>query len=149
MAGVDATAGSQRSQGKDNRMKNIINFMILFLVLFLGNKIAPKAITSESWKTTLLAAVICMVTEVIMGLCITIFATVVVAGIRRFGMILALLAFIIVSGCMLPIFALWVCGRIIDGFQIHGIATYAILALTINVLSISGKKKNQGYYKTK
>lgn len=39
-------------------MKNIINFMILFLILFLGNKIAPETIASESWKTTLLAAVI-------------------------------------------------------------------------------------------
>lgn len=58
MAGVDGTAGSRRSQGKDNRMKNIINFMILFLILFLGNKIAPETIASESWKTTLLAAVI-------------------------------------------------------------------------------------------
>ena len=149
MAGVDETAGSQRIQGENELMKNIMNFIILFMVLFLGNKIAPEAIVSESWKTTLLAAVICMVAEVIMGLCIAIFAAVAAAGIRRLGMILALLAFIIISGYMLPISALWVCGWIIDGFQIHGIATYAILALTINVLSISGKKKNQEDYKTK
>ena len=50
------------------RRKRIVNFIVLFLILYLGNQIAPEAIVTNGWKTTLMATVICYIAQTIVAL---------------------------------------------------------------------------------
>lgn len=127
-------------------MKRIINFIALFLILYLGNQIAPDAIVSNGWKTTLMATIICYIAQTIVALLMIAVTTggyVIVAKIGWTWLFYLFTFGLILIAICLPAIALYVSGQVLDGFAVHGTITYVILIFMINILSYSDKKSGK------
>ena len=127
-------------------MKRIINFIALFLILYLGNQIAPDAIVSNGWKTTLTATIICYIAQTIVALLMIAVTTggyVIVAKIGWTWLFYLFTFGLILIAICLPAIALYVSGQVLDGFAVHGTITYVILIFMINILSYSDKKSGK------
>ena len=127
-------------------MKRIINFIALFLILYLGNQIAPDAIVSNGWKTTLMATIICYIAQTIVALLMIAVTTggyVIVAKIGWTWLFYLFTFGLILIAICLPAIALYVSVQVLDGFAVHGTITYVILIFMINILSYSDKKSGK------
>lgn len=123
-------------------MKRIINFIILFLVLHIGNMVAPERIVTTSWKETLIAAVICMVFEVLLSCALYAFLGIGMVAISRTMSVLMLIlivAAVILAALILPGIGLYLTDYVREGFAIHGILTYGVLIVVLNLLAYSDK----------
>lgn len=127
-------------------MRKILNFIILFLILTLGNQIAPEAIVTDGWKTTLLVTVICYIAEEIISILIAItFIGGIFVSVWKDNTPLFVIAIIVllISIGGIPILALIICEHFIPAFAVNGTVTYIILMLCINILSVSENTKNE------
>ena len=127
-------------------MKRIINFIVLFFILYLGNQIAPDAIVTNGWKTTLIATVICYIAQTIVALmmiAITAGGYAIGARIGHMWLIYLFTFGLILIAICLPAIALYISGQVLDGFAVHGTITYAVLIFMINILSYSDKKSGK------
>lgn len=123
-------------------MKRIINFIILFLVLHIGNMVAPDRIVATGWKETLIAAVICMVFEVLLSLVLYAFLGIGMVAISRTMsviMLILIVAAAILAAFILPGIGLYLVDRVRPEFAIHGILTYGVLIVVLNLLAYSDK----------
>lgn len=123
-------------------MKRIINFIILFLVLHIGNMVAPDRIVTTGWKETLIAAVICMVFEVLLSLVLYAFlgiGMVVISRTMSVLMLILIVAAAILAAFILPGIGLYLVDRVRPEFAIHGILTYGVLIVVLNLLAYSDK----------
>ena len=123
-------------------MKRIINFIILFLVLHIGNMVAPDRIVTTGWKETLIAAVICMVFEVLLSLVLYAFlgiGMVVISRTMSVLMLILIVAAAILAAFILPGIGLYLVDRVRPEFAIHGILTYGVLIVGLNLLAYSDK----------
>lgn len=127
-------------------MKRIVNFIVLFLILYLGNQIAPEAIVTNGWKTTLMATVICYIAQTIVALLMIAVTTggyIIVAKIGWNWLFFLFTFGLILIAICLPAIALYISGQVLDGFAVHGTITYAVLIFMINILSYSDKKSRK------
>ena len=123
-------------------MKRIINFIILFLVLHIGNMVAPDRIVTTGWKEILIAAVICMVFEVLLSLVLYAFlgiGMVVISRTMSVLMLILIVAAAILAAFILPGIGLYLVDRVRPEFAIHGILTYGVLIVVLNLLAYSDK----------
>lgn len=123
-------------------MKRIINFIILFLVLHIGNMVAPDRIVTTGWKGTLIAAVICMVFEVLLSWALYAFLGIGMVAISRTMSVIMLILIVvaaILAALILPGIGLYLTDYVREGFAIHGVFTYGILIVILNLLAYSDK----------
>lgn len=123
-------------------MKRIINFIILFLVLHIGNMVAPDRIVTTGWKETLIAAVICMAFEVLLSWALYAFLSIGMAAISRTMsvlMMILVILIVILAAFILPGIGLYLVDRVHPEFAIHGILTYGVLIVVLNLLTYSDK----------
>lgn len=127
-------------------MKQLLNFGILFGVLFLGNMIVPECIVSDSWQTTLLAAVVCTCAECICGVLtglLMIMLTWVSAKTDSRILFIATIVIVVAATLAVPAIGLLLCSKYVSSFAVNGWFTYVVLALLISLLSFSDSKKSE------
>lgn len=125
-------------------MKQIINFIITFIILYLGNLIAPDYIVSDSWKTLLLATAIIFVAELIAELIVFVIAIITTILDSKFvseALIIIVYAIVFAIALLSSAIALKVAVNVVPNFAINGIWTYIIVAVLMTFLSVSGSSK--------
>lgn len=125
-------------------MRKIINFVVLFLILTLGNMVAPQHVLSTDWKVTLIATVVCTIAMYLAGLIAG--AVTVVSAWHSFENIkvmqfIVTIVFAVIISFVMPAIGLLICDRCITGFAINGFGTYFLLTAIINLLNVGDKKE--------
>lgn len=125
-------------------MTNVINLILTFLIIFLGNKIAPEYIIINSWEDAALAAVIIMLIEAVACFIVELILTPLMLVISSADSdITIIIGFVItivicVGGICAATFGSFVAAdKLLDGFACTTTGTYIVLAILDSILSVS------------
>lgn len=109
-------------------MKNLINFVVSFLVIFIGNKIAPEAIIIDSWKDAALAALIILGFSVAVTIIVTLISALIMLKCDSIPILVALLVVAIAISIAIAIGSIMLADYILPGFSI---TTHALIVVAI------------------
>lgn len=126
-------------------MYKIANFIILFIILTLGNIVAPEYIVTDSWQTTLIVTLVCNIAMYIISIFIAIFVCggSILSAWKKSPVlvILTCITGVVLVFC-LPLLSLFACEYFIPLFKVNGVLTYFLLIAAMFILTIS--KKSEG-----
>lgn len=126
-------------------IKQIVNLIILFLMLFVGNMIAPDYIVTSDLKTTIVATVMCFIgTDILQWLSLVIIVPLWTSGIKRNDRLIMIIAFIftVTANSIAFIAMLSITTHYIEGFAINGVITYAVITVLYGILLVEDPTKN-------
>lgn len=110
-------------------IRNIVNFFVIAALFFLGNKYYPEFIYAQDTKTLIIATLTMFVIGIVAAIVVLILCIVV----PPIGLI-SIIAMIFI----VPI-QLMLTSHFIDGFEINGFWTYALLTFVISMFTVRVK----------
>lgn len=124
-------------------MSKTISILATFAIIFIGSMIFPQFIACDSWKTALLAAIIMVIAELIIGLLTfgLVFASSAMAAVKN-TLVPIVIAFVIalIVGIGGTYLALLAAEHFVTGFSISGIIPRIIISIIIGSFAV--KKNN-------
>ena len=126
-----------------SELKNIFVILATFATLYLGSMVVPERIVCSDWIHALAVTAICISGEWLVNtVCSVVFMGVfvllgkqlgqrnIVASIESvMGTIMYLFTFVLCT-CCIPL-VLVISTKLISGFEIHGISTYAVITVLL------------------
>ncbi|MBP1995511.1 phage holin family protein [Paenibacillus eucommiae] len=121
-------------------MRNILNFLVMVLVFWIGNQYYSQYIAISDTKTLILASVLMFLISFLYSLLMAASILSIVVGIGCLTTPVLILASLVLT----PI-KLWLLDRYLSGFEIHGFWTYVILTVLLSIFTVKvkWKKKDQ------
>ena len=120
-------------------IKSVINFILIFGVLYLGNYLFPDYIVSDGTKTLLIATLLSYFIMLVVNLILICLTSLSIKLDTVLGMMISIVYGVIF--CLFaPIICMMICSNMLDGFQINGGFTYILLAVTLNIFQITDKE---------
>ena len=119
-------------------MKTILNFFLILLVFYIGNKCFPEYIYIEDTKTLIIATLFMFVLSWLYGLLLL---TSVLSIIAFVGCLTT--PILILFGIFLTPIKLLLLTNFLPGFTIHGFWTYVLLTVCLSIFSFSTSKSKK------
>lgn len=123
-------------------MRYILNMLLMFSVVYFGNRFFPSYVVSNGMSTICWVVALMFAINIISNILFFIFY---VGGKKLsgsdstfFNLIVALTGTILLFA--LPIIELFICTKAVHGFAINGVLTYICLAVAINVFNVKKPK---------
>ncbi|WP_179280982.1 phage holin family protein [Paenibacillus sp. XY044] len=118
-------------------MRNILNFLVTFLVFWVGNQYFNQYISITDTKTLVIASLLMFIISLLFSLAMVLSVMLITVGIGC----LTTPALIIASIVLTPI-KLWLLDKYLNGFEIHGFWTYVILTIVLSIFTAKVKERH-------
>ncbi len=117
-------------------MRNILNFLVTFLVFWIGNEYFYPYLSITDTKTLLIASLLMFIISLLFSLAMVMSVMMITVGIGCLTTPALMLASIVLT----PI-KLWLLDKYLYGFEIHGWWTYVILTLVLSLFTVKVKER--------
>lgn len=117
-------------------MRNILNFLVTFLVFWIGNEYFNPYLSITDTKTLLIASLLMFLISLLFSLAMVMSVMLITVGIGCLTTPALMLASIVLT----PI-KLWLLDKYLNGFEIHGLWTYVILTLVLSLFTVKVKER--------
>lgn len=118
-------------------MRNILNFLVTFLVFWIGNEYFNPYLSITDTKTLLIASLLMFLISLLFSLAMVMSVMLITVGIGCLTTPALMLASIVLT----PI-KLWLLDKYLYGFEIHGLWTYVILTSVLSLFTVKVKERH-------